>query len=151
MEKRNSLKENATKAVAIHLSATAAGKRSTQDSDANSPAKAKALAKVSFMNTKAFSVAANASGKRAVAVTDAQATDAFAEEALDATEGAFPTVADAIEVGLDSVTPSGFDSFVSTANSTGSKPGFQTASKAPLSMHIRPRYNQALYCDSKWD
>jgi len=38
------------------------------------------------------------------------ATDALAAEALDATDGAFATVADAIEAGLDSVTPSGFDS-----------------------------------------
>jgi len=75
-------------------------------------------------------------------VTDAQATDALAAEALDATEGAFPTVADAIEVGLDSVTPSGFDPYVSTADpsvdrQTVPKPGFQTASKAPLAMHIQ--------------
>ena len=79
----------------------------------------------------------NAAGGRAMAVTDTQATDALAAEALDATDGAFPTVDDAIEVGLDSVTPSGFDSYVPTANSTGRKPGFQTASKAPLSMHIQ--------------
>jgi len=68
---------------------------------------------------------------------DALATDALAAEALDATDGAFTTVADAIEVGLDSVTPSGFDSYVSTADSTVRKPGFQTASKAPLAMHIQ--------------
>jgi len=59
---------------------------------------------------------------------DAQATDALAAEALDATDGAFTTVADAIEAGPDSVSP---------GYSTGSKPGFQTASKALLSMHIQ--------------
>jgi len=32
-----------------------------------------------------------------MAVTDAQATDALAAEALDATDGAFPSVADVIE------------------------------------------------------
>ena len=69
---------------------------------------------------------------RVMAVTDAQATDALAAEALDAAEGAFPTVDGAIEAGLDSVTPSGFDSCVSTADSAEQKPGFQTASKAPL-------------------
>ena len=36
----------------------------------------------------------------------AQATDALAAEVLDATDGAFTTVADAIEAGLDAVTPS---------------------------------------------
>jgi len=41
--------------------------------------------------------------------SDAQATDALAAEVLDATDGAFPSVADAIEVGADSVTPSGFE------------------------------------------
>jgi len=73
---------------------------------------------------------------------DAQATDALAAEALDATDGAFPSVADAIEASLDSmapssVTPSGVDSYVSTGASTGRKPGFQPASKAPLAMHIQ--------------
>ena len=116
------------------------------------------------------------------------ATDALAAEALDATEGAFPSVADAIEAanfgsssdaniedaddiqtcgkpgfqilpeaplgthtqastpvpsldnseaGLESVTPSGFASSVSTAKTIERKPGFQTASKAPLSVHIQ--------------
>ena len=68
---------------------------------------------------------------------DTLATDVLAAEALDATDGAFTTVADAIEVGLDSMTPSGFDSYVPTADSTVRKPGFQTASKAPLAMHIQ--------------
>jgi len=67
---------------------------------------------------------------RATGATDAQATDALAAEALEATDGAFPSVDDAIEVGLESVPPSGFDS-------TGRKPGLQTALKAPLSMHIQ--------------
>jgi len=80
---------------------------------------------------------AKASGGGVKIVTDAQATDALAAEALDATDGAFPTVDDPIEVGLDSMTPSGTESYVSTAKSTGSKPGLQTASKAPLSMHIQ--------------
>jgi len=66
-------------------------------------------------------------------LTDIGATDALAAEVLDATKGAFTTVADAIEAGLDTMTPSGFDSYAST----GRKPGFQTASKASLSMHIQ--------------
>ena len=45
--------------------------------------------------------------REAGSATDAQATDAFAAEVLDATDGAFTTVANAIEVGLDSMTPSG--------------------------------------------
>ena len=98
---------------------------------------------------------------------DAQATDALAAEAIDATEGAFPTVADAIEaanfgsgiglavnsfdegggpgLGYGSGTPSGFDSKPTATPSvdpsvecqTVRKPGFQTASKAPLSMHMQ--------------
>jgi len=44
---------------------------------------------------------------RDAAPADMQATDAVAAEALDATEGAFPTVDDAIEAGLASVTPIG--------------------------------------------
>ena len=74
---------------------------------------------------------------RSRAATDAQATDALAAEVLDATDGAFTAVADAIKAGLDAVTPSGFDSFVSTATSIGRKPGFQSALKAPLAMHIQ--------------
>jgi len=76
-----------------------------------------------------------------------EATDALAAEALDDTEGAFPTVADAIEAGLDSVAPrgvdldpmtsSGFDSYASSVDSTGRKPGFHTTSKASLARHIQ--------------
>ena len=71
--------------------------------------------------------------------TDAQATDALAAEALEATEGAFPTVADAIEAGLASVTPSGLDSKCAATPSVDSvrKPGLQSASKAPLAMHMQ--------------
>jgi len=47
---------------------------------------------------------------------DLQATDALAAEALDATEGAFTIVADAIEAGLDCVTPSGLAPYASTAD-----------------------------------
>jgi len=70
-------------------------------------------------------------------LADAQATDALAAEALEATDGALTTVADAIEAGLESVTPSGVDSHVSKGYSTVRKPGFQTALKAPLAIHIQ--------------
>jgi len=79
--------------------------------------------------------------------SSAQATDAFAAEALDATDGAFLTVDDAIEAGLASVTPcgadldpmtpSGFDSHAPSVDSSGRKPGFHTMSKASLAMHIQ--------------
>jgi len=72
------------------------------------------------------------------------ATDALAAEMLDATDGAFTTVADAIEAGLDSIAPSGFDPNAPPTSDTspvecltGRKPGFQPASKAQLSMHIQ--------------
>jgi len=78
-------------------------------------------------------------GSRDAVVVDAQATDALAAEALDATDGAFLTVADAIEAGRDSVTPSGFDPHGSTAKPTGSKLGFPTASKANFLCTYKPQ------------
>jgi len=60
--------------------------------------------------------------------SDVQATDALAAEALDATDGAFPSVADAIEA---ATLGSGTD------RQTCGKPGFQPASKASLAMHIQ--------------
>ena len=110
--------------------------------------------KASSMSAKVVAMAvvhalstANASGERAMAVTDTQATDALAAEALDAADGALPSAADAIEAANeaaklgsgvdDSVSPSGFDSYVSTTGSMARKPGFQSASKAPLAMHMQ--------------
>ena len=104
------------------------GTRHTAVEDPHHPAKATSTRDANYFDAPA--VASFDSG-------DAQATDTFAAEVLDATDGAFTTVAKAIEVGIDPMTPSGFDSYVSTADSTVRKPGFQTASKAPLDIHIQ--------------
>jgi len=68
---------------------------------------------------------------RDAAPANLQVTDALA--ALDDTDGAFPTVDDAIEAGPASVTPSGSASYAST----GRKPGLQSTSKASLAMHTQ--------------
>ena len=146
--------------------ATAAVIRSSTASTANASsltAGSKAYVKATDIATIASSTTVVMATPTAIAADapTSDPTDALAAEALDATEGAFPSVADAIEaansgngiglavnscdeggapgLGYDSgtVTPSGFDSYVSTVDSTGRKPGFQTASKAPLSMHIQ--------------
>jgi len=182
-----------TSAVKALSSAVAAD--STQEVEAKGPADAKSPSPVSFKGATApstavvhvSSTAANASAAASLiananatvlaasnplstaASADAQARDALAAEALDATDGPFSSVADAIEAanfgcgvgpavnsfdeggvpgrgyGSGTVTPSGFDSNAtatppvdpSVKCQTVRKPGFQTALKAPLDMHMQ--------------
>jgi len=76
-------------------------------------------------------LASDSASKRVAAATDEQATDALAAEALDATDGVFPSVADAIEAANLGSGTNAIDMQACR------KPGFRPAPKAPLPMHIQ--------------